>query len=160
MASLSSSCLAAAQAAESGDWLELLEQHMAASSSSSSGVAAAAAGGDVCALPAVCPPGIRQGHFGAWRLPEAQRRTGGARVCRHICFIWNAASTLPEQSQETVRARACVCVWGGVRGEGGGQDSKAWTRGWGAGLSNEGPTCKVQDAMQQTVLDLASFEPT
>jgi hypothetical protein len=79
MASLSSSCLAAAQQAESGDWLDLLEHHMAASSSSSSSGAAAAAGSvGGCALPAVCPPGMRQGLFGAWRLPEQQRPTGGS----------------------------------------------------------------------------------
>lgn len=74
MASLSSSCLAAAQAAESGDWLDLLEQHMSSSSSSDG-----SSGGVL--LPAVAPPGLKQGYFGAWRLPEGQRPTGrgGAR---------------------------------------------------------------------------------
>lgn len=77
MASLSSSCLAAAQEAESGAWLDLLEQHISSSSSSAS-----SGGADGVLLPAVAPPGLKQGHFGAWRLPEEHRPTGGGKTWR------------------------------------------------------------------------------
>jgi hypothetical protein len=74
MASLSSSCLAAAKEAESGAWLDMLEQHISSSSSSSGGRGR----DDSVLLPAVAPPGLKQGHFGVWRLPEGQRPTGDA----------------------------------------------------------------------------------
>ncbi|WIA30222.1 hypothetical protein OEZ86_000313 [Tetradesmus obliquus] len=62
MASLSSSCMAAAAAASSGGWLALLEQHLGAGGGADSGL-----------LPAVAPPGLSRGMFGAWNMPEDLR---------------------------------------------------------------------------------------
>jgi hypothetical protein len=78
MASMSSSCLAAAQQAESGAWLALLEQHMQHNTSSSGAQAASGHGG--CWLPAVAPPGLKRGMFGAWALPQGQQPTGALCV--------------------------------------------------------------------------------
>lgn len=81
MASMSSSCLAAAAAASSGDWLAVLEQHLAAGSGADSGL-----------LPAVTPPGMSHGMFGAWNMPEDLRPTGECTQACRQCLDTHAAT--------------------------------------------------------------------
>jgi antiviral helicase SKI2 len=61
-----SSCVAAAQEAASGQWLEELEAAWFGGGATSGGLAP----------PRICAPGLRAGVFGAWAAADAQRHDG------------------------------------------------------------------------------------